>query len=338
MRRALAIATALTLGLNPVSARAFGAQGHQLIGAIADRLLNPNAAKQVGGLLGMKLRVAATWADCVKDVRPGEAGLRYVPDPHHHLACEAFETRAGVARMEDYVRRNWSACTADGHASACHKEYHYADIAIQRIRYDRAWFGAGDHDIVSVMQAAIDVLQGRPAPTPFSIDDKAEALLMLAHFVGDVHQPLHVGAIYLDPRGRPIDPDTDPRSRNKYTATRGGNSIEAGTTNLHAEWDEIPASLKPSPISRRMLAAAKALPTTGDDVRSWPGNWASETLITSRMAYAGLTFTPLAAKQGYWAAHFDNRAAYLETKNQVQTEQLTRAGARLAQLLNTIWP
>jgi S1/P1 Nuclease len=59
-----------------------------------------------------------------------------------------------------------------------------------------------------VINAAIMVLQNMPAPAPFSIKDKKEALFLLAHFVGDLHQPMHVSAIYLDPNGNFVDADS----------------------------------------------------------------------------------------------------------------------------------
>jgi hypothetical protein len=46
--------------------------------------------------------------------------------------------------------------------------------------------------------ATTQVLKGGAAPAPFSLKDQREALLLLTHYVGDLHQPLHVGAIYLD--------------------------------------------------------------------------------------------------------------------------------------------
>lgn len=331
-----AVILALALMLSPIRAIAFGAQGHEVIGAIADRLLTPHASRQVTRLLGMTLQAAAPWADCVKDVRLDAGDFRYVPESHHQRACRVFETPAGIARMNDYVRRNWSACAAPGgHAIACHKTYHYADVDIQHSRYDRADVGTSDHDVVSALRAAIDVLQGRPAPAPFSIRDRSEALLMVAHFVGDVHQPLHVGAIYLAADGRPVDADADTSTS---TGTRGGNAIDAGSTDLHAQWDQVPARLRPSSVSARMLAAARAIPASPGDAVAWPAAWASETLLVARAAYAGIAFEPQSAATGHWTARFDDPAAYLLSKRRLQTEQLTRAGARLAQLLNAIWP
>lgn len=337
----VAVIVALALLLSPIRAIAFGAQGHEVIGAIADRLLNPHASRQVTHLLGMTLQAAAPWADCAKDVRLDAGDFRYMPESHHQRACRVFETPAGIVRMEDYVRRNWGACASPGgHASACHKAYHYADVAIQRSRYDRAYVGTSDHDIVSALRATIDVLQGRPAPAPFSIRDRSEALLMLAHFVGDVHQPLHVGAIYLAADGHPVDPDagTQKADPDGSTGTRGGNAIDAGSTDLHAEWDQVPASFRPSSVDARMLAAARAIPTGPGDAAAWPAAWASETLLAARAAYAGIAFEPQSSSTGHWTARFDDPAAYRLSKRRQQTEQVTRAGARLAQLLNAVWP
>ena len=56
----------------------WGPRGHEVTGAIADQLLQPNAAQQVQAILGMPLRVASTWADCVKDVKhPSNGGFVY---------------------------------------------------------------------------------------------------------------------------------------------------------------------------------------------------------------------------------------------------------------------
>ena len=72
---------------------------------------------------------------------------------------------------------------------SCHKAYHYTDEAIQRSKYALGSAGTRDFDVVAAITAAIHVLKGEPAPPPFNIKDKREALLMLAHYVGDIHQP-----------------------------------------------------------------------------------------------------------------------------------------------------
>jgi hypothetical protein len=45
--------------------------------------------------------------------------------------------------------------------------------------------------------------------------------MLLAHLVGDIHQPLHVGAQYFDENGQPVNPDTGGAA----TPDQGGNSL-----------------------------------------------------------------------------------------------------------------
>ena len=317
---------------------AFGAQGHAFSAAVADRLLNPRAAREVTRALGMKLEVASTWADCIKDVQPHGDGWRYVPDARFHRACHAFETPEGIAGMIDFVNRNSTQCDFSGREIACHKKYHFTDVAIQRDHYDRAFIGTNDHDVVSALQAAINVLGGRRAPAPFSIRNRREALLLLAHLVGDAHQPLHVGALYLDDQGQPIDPDTSAAPLDPKTSTRGGNLIADGTSNLHADWDAVAAGLQARRIDRRVLAEARGIAASASDPVEWPAAWASETLLVSRAAFDGLLFQPDAAKPGQWTVQFADRDAYFRRKDAIQTLQLIRAGARLAQVINALWP
>src|SRR5271163_1400723 len=80
------IVLAAAILLHPVAARAWGYQGHEVVGAIADQLLKPSARLQVQRILNgadnrdanvppassprkeLKLREAGPWADCVKSV------------------------------------------------------------------------------------------------------------------------------------------------------------------------------------------------------------------------------------------------------------------------------
>jgi len=316
----------------------WGAQGHQMIGAIADELLLPNASERVHALLRMPLRVASAWADCVTDVEhiDGE-GFVYKPDLRFYAACAEFDTPEDITRMEDYVARNWDTCLPKPGQDPCHKQYHYTDVAIQHNEYELGFAGTSDHDIVAAINAAIAVLQGQPAPAPFSIKDEQEALLMLAHLVGDLHQPLHVGAIYIDGHNKPTNPEAtgilDPK-----TETRRGNSIKDGSTNLHAEWDEVVSSLDPADITIKMMDEARAIQTTPGDMTTWPQIWASDTVVVAHTAFKGITYTHISKPKPHWAARFTNRNGYLATKRKVQAAQLTKAGAHLAQLLNAIWP
>jgi hypothetical protein len=315
-------------------ALAWGYQGHEIVGSIADQLLEPNAKQQVAKILGFELRAAGPWADCVRSVvRLTDGTFKYAPSkPEYRIPCTPFETPVETARMQDYVSRNWSNCVYEaGHG--CDEAYHFADVAIQHDGYDRSYAGTSDHDIVGAISAAIMVLRGQPAPPPFSIRDKKEALFLLAHFVGDLHQPLHVGAIYLDRNGQSVNPDSGVFDPNTQTA--GGNFISDEGKNFHTEWDTIPANLGES-ADAGMVAKAQAIKPTVGPIENFATVWASDTVEASHSAFAGLTFA--GAEPGRWAVHFADRPAYWNSQDGLKRDQLAKGGARLAQLLNTIWP
>jgi hypothetical protein len=214
------------LTLCSTSAFAWDAAGHQVAGAIADQLLGTNAKQQVAQILGYDLKTAGPWLDCVKSVaKQDDAGhFSYQVDPQYEEPCKPFANEH--PRMEDYVKRNWFDCRypAQGTDRGCHNTYHFDDVAVQRDRFDKNFQGTNDHDIVAAINAAIAVLRDRPAPPPFSIADKKEALFLLAHLLGDLHQPLHVAAVYLDRNGTPVDPDAN-HTIDPGTDTAGGNNI-----------------------------------------------------------------------------------------------------------------
>ncbi|WP_371763447.1 S1/P1 nuclease [Massilia sp.] len=87
----------------PLTAFAWGPQGHAVIGAIADNNFGPAARAQLASIVGLPLEEAATWADCVKDVKVTNGHAYYQPDPAYYQACKVFETPSGITAMEDYA-------------------------------------------------------------------------------------------------------------------------------------------------------------------------------------------------------------------------------------------
>ncbi|MFL6603735.1 MAG: S1/P1 nuclease [Steroidobacteraceae bacterium] len=232
------------------------------------------------------------------------------------------------------VHRNATNCPLKPGEEICHKQYHYADVAIQHQTYRTGFEGTRDDDIVAAVIAMTHVLKGDPAPAPFDIKDKSEALRLLVHYVGDLHQPLHVGAIYLDAQGSEINPDKS--TFDPDTATRGGNSIsvKSSKANLHATWDAVPALLTPSHVKTAWVSAARAIPSsTGSDF-NWPKQWGSESVAQANLALSILNYGP---KTGtHWTVALP--ASYSTQMKSIKKTQLTRGGARLAQLLQDIWP
>lgn len=335
MRILFLLPAAIALLLGSTTALAYGGSGHALIGAVSDQLLEPGVAQQVQLLLGMDLRTASNWADCVRAVRATDdprPKFVYEGKELYRASCGVFETPEEQRRMEDYVRRNFTQCIDSRPEHPCHARYHYTDIAIQHARYDRDDLGARRDDLVGAIEASFRVLQGHRAPKPFSIADKREALLLLAHFVGDLHQPLHVGAMFLDATGKPVDPGVQATS----AATFGGNALITGIegANLHVDWDEISALLDPAHPTAELISQARAVALTPGEFSSWPAIWASESVNEARRAFDGLSFTPSATQPGRWVTHASDRRRYDVHIAQTQQQQIIRAGARLAHLVN----
>ena len=134
---------------------------------IADLILKSDpagtAATQLLG--GQSLSEASVWADCAKGFC------------HRPLSVDE----------QAYVENNPQ-----------HKGYHYTDVAIQQPQYKLHTAGTRDDDVVQVSKQAINILRGRPPNQGPAVLDRKSALWVLAHMIGDIHQPLHVGAVYYD--------------------------------------------------------------------------------------------------------------------------------------------
>jgi hypothetical protein len=317
------------------SADAWGPDGHQTVGRLADGMLaGTNAEKEVRKILGsMKLERAALWADCAKGVTPDKQGKFAYRGAGTFKECAPFETKAEEVRMVAFVQRNWTSCSPRPDQEVCHKQFHYTDVAIQRGQYG-ATVGTSSHDVVGAIKVAIDVLQGHPAASDVQIASRREALLLLAHYVGDIHQPLHVTAVYLSDQGQPVDPDQ--QGFDVRTETVGGNSILVPGTNLHHSWDEVPLELGPTQLGTTAVEEARATPLTAGDVAMWSTRWATDTIsVGVHPAFDNVSYAPEDAHK-HWQGTLP--AGYNAGRVQVQREQLIKAGARLAQLLQAIWP
>jgi len=159
-----------------------------------------------------------------------------------------------------------------------------------------------DGDVLEAIERFSAVLRDPQATRPA----KQEALRFVIHFVGDVHQPLHVGR----------------------RADRGGNDVEVtlfgDKTNLHSVWDS--GLIESEKLSFSELAAFIDRPTLGE-VRTWqgspPGDWVRESKAERDRIYKIGD-----GKLGYQYA-FDHMPLI--------KRRLVQAGVRLAGLLNSIF-
>jgi hypothetical protein len=298
---------------------AWGNEGHETIGAMADRLLRgTNAEKHVADLLaGATLERYAVWADCAK------------------RACKGWYD----GEMKRFAKANPD-----------HRHYHYTDIPMQEERYTGASVGADPDDVVHVLGECVEVLSGNdsPAANPHAFSPRI-ALLLLVHLVGDIHQPLHVGAAYVGPDETYVDPD---RAPTPFVDTLGGNFLLLDAkTNLHRYWD-VDAVLRARARARAKDAGDYAevilkRPAPGwrtdGPVSTWPERWAEEALPIARRSYEPLRLGPRYVTSDRHGEHpqWDlppQPARFRDRIRDVTDAQLAKAGYRLAALLEQIWP
>jgi hypothetical protein len=226
---------------------------------------------------------------------------------------------------------------------------------------------------VHILRQLVALLQGRsevPNPHHFS---RREALLLLVHLVGDLHQPLHVGTAYPDREGRfgaqradvpdPLGGSNlllDERALERASAAlippRLGaeapdSDMVRSTRSLHAFWDSTAVDYAMRTIGARapghfaelvLASSAKVAPDSGEAF-DWPLRWADESLAVSKQAMAGVVAGPMQARTskkgasyGVWDVTLP--PDYPATSAAIVRQQLTRGGYRLAALLKAIWP
>ena len=242
-------------------------------------------------------------------------------------------------------------------------------------RYRDGAIGRSKWDIVHMIPFCVDVLQGRIPEQNERKITKPVALILLAHYVADIHQPLHVGAEYFDQQGRPTDPDRDKSA----LADEGGNTITLELADepprrrgirkkkFHGFWDyDAVNALFPQvpPILRKKELEAQIEPLKKDlihdmathEPRNWqlPTNvsidsyaemWADEILPIAREAHARLEFRNvkpfldgdrIVANGEAIEKPGPSRTLYRAWATSVVREELHKAGWRLADLLEKI--
>ena len=336
MKKLLISAFMLALASLPQLSFAWGADGHQTVGAIAENLLagSKAGARSKPCWVTIPWKKIAVWGDCVKGIAP-DKDFSYT-STGRYPECASFETAAGIAAMADYVKRNNTNCNPAADEENCHKQYHYADVALQHDQYKLGYVGTSDHDVVYAIRAAVMVLQGKPQPAPFNFKDKQEALMLLTHYVGDLHQPLHVGSIFLNADGKIINPDEGQYDRSSNTV--GGNALQCPCGNLHSMWDDLPQQFKRGRMNDALTKKAKAVSPSSGAIEELPVLWANDAIRDAKVLFAGTQFSKSTPNQKGNSWSIALPLEYEKTMLNMKEDALARAGAHLAQLLKTIWP
>src|SRR5947207_2607015 len=187
--RALLLTIFIGVRLAPVF-QAYGPLGHEIVGGIADeRLEITHKAIKVRTLLdGLTLEKAAVITDEIKGW-----DKKGVDDP------KAFRYSAHLKidrQLRDFWRANQPTHNP-GSAMPSHHWFHYTDVPVVRVeKYAEGQAGRSKWDVVHMIPYCLEVLRGRVSEQNERNITKPVALILLAHYVGDIHQPLHVGAEY----------------------------------------------------------------------------------------------------------------------------------------------
>ncbi len=189
----------LTLLFVPQAALAWGSDGHRIVARLGEDRLSPATKKWVESIAGkLPLALLATWPDYIRS----ETGWDFA-QPWHFLTVEDGQ------ELEQAVERPSSPGNARDPVLRA-----MPDNVVEAIEYFAA--------ILRGEKAPADnftALMLRNGVEPYRGSLELTALTFLVHFVGDVHQPLHVG------RG----------------GDRGGNSVRVNffdeVSNLHSAWD-----------------------------------------------------------------------------------------------------
>jgi hypothetical protein len=300
---------------------AWGEEGHRTIGAMADMLIEGTAAAQhVRQLLGQEtLSAASVWADVVK----------------------------GRADQTDEMLQFKAA-------NPNHAVSHYTDIPFEESNYRDDSIGATNVDVVHAIPACILILQGQPeAQSVFKDVTPRVALRLLAHFIEDIHQPLHVGAGYLN-KTKFVDPNG---YHGHYEDDQGGNRLHLGGDNrlqLHFYWDTtvVRAAMAQARVETprqfaAYLLAQKPTPNwkTPGPLLDWDRVWAKESIALSAKVHDvtvtdeddSQTDNRTGKPRPQWHIQ-DLSPAYIAWSDQAAEEQMIKAGCRLAATLETLWP
>jgi hypothetical protein len=246
---------------------------------------------------------------------------------------------------------------------------HYTDVPVLNAeKYGDGKYGRGNWDLVHTIPYCIGVLRGEiPEDNPRKIT-KTIALILLVHCVGDIHQPLHVGAEYFNEEGKVVDPDRGAPG----LGDEGGNALSLVHSptaerarhyyhSFHAYWDldtvrnltigtpdEVPKEQRESvygPAKEKLIAGFVANEPknwrTSGDPKTWAEQWANEILPIAREAHTRVQFQHVHREEKDGRVFAKGEAheigtGYLDWSTQVVGDELHKAGWRLAELLKKI--
>lgn len=245
-------------------------------------------------------------------------------DLGHKTVCEiAFrlvrpETRAAIdrlMRLDSEFKTFSDSCIYPDHPRIRAAE-HFLNLPRDSKGLTSDECPLADECVLTAIQHDFKILQAREQPDA----DKLVALKSSGHWVGDIHQPLHVS--FLDDRG------------GNAIVTNGPQCAER---NLHAVWDSCLVLYAVGPdVSQAATDLLDAITPEmkAQWVASIPRDWANESFAIAeapRTMYC-VMHGPSCDMIG---SALNISTQYTDANEPVVKQQLQRAGVRLAHLLDT---
>lgn len=292
----IALGVACLILCTPALSLGWGAGGHMMTASIAFSRLNPRARAKVNELLMIEINPA----DVTKNSKDFINASHWADDLRPFPEFDPL------------------------------KPLHFIDYPFST---DGTALPSGMPEPDNIVKALEDNV--RILKTSTDKNAQAQALRLIIHFVGDIHQPLHGAS-----RISAANPTGD-RGGNLVKIKVAGNDGTLRDTNLHSFWDggigTFPRSgpnFAPPPLSEIPAAVAVARSGNSANDRRLRLNrpmefesWSRESFdLAKTVVYPGIT-------EGA-----EPSAQYKARATRVVNQRVAWGGYRLAALLNSIWP
>jgi hypothetical protein len=315
-------------------AQAWGDEGHRIVALIAESYLMPSVRARVQELLATdesglvadtSIESEATWADRYRDSDRARGHATGRARAHHRSASYAARYSYSLPQQPSL-----------SHYEQTHR-WHFVDLDLKQPDLEHACF---DYPPLGPAEPAsrgpaedcvvdkIDQFEAELASPATDREERRLALQFLLHLVGDVHQPLHAST------------DHDEGGNLKHVIDAQGSRAS-----LHGYWDvALVQRLGDDP---HQVAAALLRRIQPADLVAWrrgrPADWALESYqVARRIAYGRLP-APAPDLEAYrhrrshrYSLHgqYLLSDSYVDAATAAVATQLSRAGVRLALVLN----
>lgn len=309
----------------------FSVPRHKLIASKAQALLSSKAEGNIAALLSgiqvTTLSAIAGWADEIKHRNA---------KPSDDIETQNFKANALNSSMGSW---------------------HYVDLPLGASDYDRTKYKdfTRDDDVVQMTIESLRVLQGQ-SPR-FS---KINALRLLVHLIGDLHQPLHIACGYIQKEGNNFMIISDPKVilDNSLKDDVGGNNlllqVDGKRISFHSYWDsaldlEGDKPSHSSPAKSKYEAALSSfvkspplvpLKASSGAKKNWEPeivSWANDSLRAARTAYEGIKITSAGQRKNTYNIEYTGPGSYEDRCLPIANERVELATERLALILEDLF-